>query len=94
MIEKPIIKRKPVILQHLPSGAFDIPNFNTHFALEYFSGNVSLETVRKEFWKNGSLTIWSLSDEELVAKLKENLIGKERFFDYISKEGSVCQKCC
>jgi len=83
MIAKPIIRRKPVILSRLPNGAFDIPNFKSHLAMEYFSGNASLETIRRELTKNGGMP-WLLSDEELVAELRKNLVGKERFFTFVN----------
>lgn len=85
MIGTPIIKRKPVILSRLPNGGFDIPNFDTHLAMEYFSGNASLETIRRELAKNGAM-IWLFSDEELITKLRKNLVGKERFFTFINNK--------
>lgn len=84
MIEKPIIRRKDTVLRYTENGAFDIPNFISSVAMDYFSGNISLASVRRELIDGRELHGW-VGDDVLVSFLKENLKGWERFYDYLEE---------
>ncbi len=82
MIEKPIIRRVDDILKYTKDGAFDIPTLITSVAMDYFSGNISLEDAKMELYQGGHL-IGSESNLDILKRLKESLQGNERFYEYI-----------
>lgn len=82
MIEKPVIRRVDSILKYTKDGAFDIPTLITSVAMDYFSGNISLEDAKIKLYQGGHL-IGSESNTDVLKRLKESLKGNERFYEYI-----------
>lgn len=85
LIEKPIIKRKDIGLVSKENGAFDIPTILPSVAIDYFSGEISFEQARRKLIK-ANHWVANSSEDELLAELKNALIGAEKYYEYIIKE--------
>lgn len=85
IIEKPILVRKNTTLQYTENGAFDIPTFIPSVAMDYFSGNISLEIAKRELIKGNHL-IGCESNEEILAELYDSLKGNEKYFKPIQPD--------
>lgn len=82
LIEKPIIKRKDIGLSFKENGAFDIPTILPGVAIDYFSGEISFEQARRKLIK-ANHWVANSSEDELLAELKNALIGAEQYYEYL-----------
>jgi len=84
MNKNPIIIRKPIVLRYTKNGAFDIPTFTASVAIDYFSGEISINEAKTNLIIGGHI-IGCEDNIDIINELQYQLKNNERFFEYIEE---------